>query len=413
MADKTASKTQLPVWESRSSQMPELPSLSVLILSSGRRKSLVRTVLCATLLILFLHLSRSPSVTGRYTRGSNQIDHVYNTTLGFQRIFAINLPQRTDKRDLNTIAASFAGFQVDYLPGVKVEEVIEKAAPWNWDYDVQTPGALGCWRAHMNVLQKIVAERIQTAMILEDDADWSPFIKDQLFELATGARALQESSDSAPSPYGHDWDLLWLGHNRIGPTNDEQNIWVIDHDFTVPPLQHRNSRWRQSHVPEDALRNDTRLFFKAYAGMCLYGYAVTYEGARKMLSSMSAQPRNQPVDQSVSDMCRGKMAKGFDCYGVWPPLISTHRSAGYKSQDSDINVNARIGWHQEYTFDIPFSTMINIPRLANGAASVVSQWPDTEIQEAPFNPAFRRPSHGYLKNINFGALPMRDASITI
>ncbi|KIX97765.1 uncharacterized protein Z520_06543 [Fonsecaea multimorphosa CBS 102226] len=413
MAEKTASGSQLPVLECPSSSGSELPSPLEFILSIGRRKVVVRSILCACLLILFLKYSGLPSIVTGYPSGRNHIDHVYNTTLGFQRVFVINLPQRTDKKDLTTMASSFAGFEVDYIPGVKAEDVSEKAAPSNWDHDAQNPGVLGCWRAHMNILQKIVAERIQTAMIIEDDADWSPFIKDQLFELATGARALQKSSDSVPSPYGHDWHLLWLGHNRIGPTDQDQNIWVIDHDFTVPPLQHRNSRWRQSHVPEDALRNDTRLLFKAYAGMCLYGYAVTYDGARKMLSSISVQPRNQPVDQSVSDMCRGKMAQGFECYGIWPPLISTHRSAGYKSQDSDININAKVGWHQEYTFDIPFSTTINIPRLADGATSVLSQWPDTDVQEAPINPEIRRRSQGYLKNINFGALPIRDASITI
>ncbi|OAL33816.1 hypothetical protein AYO20_06827 [Fonsecaea nubica] len=413
MAEKTASTGELPFWERTPLQVPEMASLLALISSTGRRKNLFRALLCAVLLILLLQMSGSFIVVTRYARGGNPIDHVYNTTLGFQRVFAINLPQRTDKRDLNTLAASFAGFEVDYLPGVEAEDVVEKAAPSNWDFDSQTPGALGCWRAHMNALQKIVAERIQTAMIIEDDADWSPFIKDQLFELATGARALQQSPDLTPSPYGHDWHFLWLGHNRIGPTDDNQNIWVVDDDFTVPPLPHRNSRWRQSHIPEDALRNDTRLFFKAYAGMCLYGYAVTYEGARKMLSSLSAQPRNQPVDQSVSDMCRGKMAKGFDCYGVWPPLIATHRSAGYKSRDSDINNNEKTGWHEEYTFDIPFSTMMNIPRLADGATSVLSQWADVPIQEVTFDLAIRSPPQGYLKNINFGALPLRDDSITI
>ncbi|EXJ70587.1 uncharacterized protein A1O5_06657 [Cladophialophora psammophila CBS 110553] len=124
----------------------------------------------------------------------------------------------------------------------------------------------------MNVLQRIIAESIQTAMI-GTFSGWA---------------------------------------NRIGPTNEEQNIWA--------------------RVPDDALRNDTRLFFKTYASMCLYEYAVTYDGARKMLSSMS-------------EMCR------------------------YESQDPDINVNAKSDWHKGYTFDIPFSAMINILRLVDGANS--------------------------------------------
>jgi GR25 family glycosyltransferase involved in LPS biosynthesis len=261
----------------------------------------------------------------------------------------------------------------------------------------------------MNVLQRIVNERIQSAMILEDDADWSPFIKDQLFEMATGLRAIQKSPEGTEIPYGHNWDFLWLGHNRIGPTDETQDLWILENDFTVPPHKRRNSRWRQSHLPDEVRHNDTRLYFKAYAGMCLYGYAVTYEGARKILSSVSAEPRNQPVDQSLSDMCRGKMAKGFDCYGVYPPLMATHRAAGYKSKDSDINSNERADWHDAYTFDVPFSTMMSISRLADGISTLVSQWKESDVQTVQFDLRVRRPSTGYLKTIDFKSLPVRES----
>ncbi|KIV88243.1 hypothetical protein PV10_07945 [Exophiala mesophila] len=375
------------------------------LMAITKRRGLVGVVICFGLLMLLFQRADSVPTVTRYALGRSHHEDVYNTTLGFQKVFTISLQERTDKKDLSTLAASFAGFQVEYLPGVRPDDIADQAIPSNWDTGQRNPGALGCWRAHMNVLQKIISEGIQSALITEDDADWSPFLKDQLFEIATGSRALQNSPDSTPSPYGHNWDFLWLGHNRVGPTDSKQEFWVIENDFTVPPPSHRNSRWRQTHVPDEVTHNDTRLFFRAYAGMCLYGYAVTYEGARKMLSSMSVQPRNQPVDQSVSDMCRGKMAKGFDCYAVWPPLMSTHRAAGYTSQDSDINPHEKGDWHDEYTFDIPFSTMINIPRLVDGASSIVSQWNDTEIQEVPWDPSARRSPTGYLKQFHLGSLP--------
>jgi GR25 family glycosyltransferase involved in LPS biosynthesis len=32
--------------------------------------------------------------------------------------------------------------------------------------------ALGCWRGHANVWTKMITDKVQTALILEDDADW-------------------------------------------------------------------------------------------------------------------------------------------------------------------------------------------------------------------------------------------------
>ncbi len=34
------------------------------------------------------------------------------------------------------------------------------------------PAQIGCWLAHVGVWQRIVAENVQTALILEDDIDW-------------------------------------------------------------------------------------------------------------------------------------------------------------------------------------------------------------------------------------------------
>ena len=236
MNEKDPSESDFSISQHTSPRASTMSSFLTNVLSTGRRKALVGGIACVGLLMILLQPYQSrPGVT-RYGLAANHIEDVYNTTLGFQKVFTIGLSERTDKKDLSTLAASFAGFQVEYLPGIRAEDVDPKAAPSTWDYESQTLGALGCWRAHMNVLQKIVAERIQTALITEDDADWSPFIKDQLFELSTGARAIQGSPSSTPSPYGHDWDFLWLGHNRVGPTDAEQNIWVIDNDFTVPPL---------------------------------------------------------------------------------------------------------------------------------------------------------------------------------
>ena len=83
---------------------------------------------------------------------------------------------------------------------------------------------LGAWRAHLNVATRMVYERISTAILFEDDADWDVNLHTQLEQFAQGSRYItsswsgskelksKASGGDANSPYGEDWDLLWLGH---------------------------------------------------------------------------------------------------------------------------------------------------------------------------------------------------------
>ncbi len=47
----------------------------------------------------------------------------------FQKVFAINMESRTDKKDTRTLAAALTGFDIEWLPGVAYEDVSQKAAP--------------------------------------------------------------------------------------------------------------------------------------------------------------------------------------------------------------------------------------------------------------------------------------------
>ena len=247
--------------------------------------------------------------------------------------------------------------------------------------------------------------------MLEDDSDWSPYLKNQLFEFSTGAHALQGSPKFTKSPYGHDWDFLWLGHCRAGPAGVSQKFWVVENDTTVPAVPRRHAKWREAHVPDEVLRNDTRIVFRAINGMCNYGYAITYQGARKMLASMSLQSLNQPVDVSYSGMCRGRFTKPFNCYAVYPPLIASHRMPGNGLRNSDLN-NRNRGYHPEYTWDIVYSTIMNVPRLVTGTKKVVAQWPeDVEQEEVDFDETLHLPAKGYLKTIDLKAMPLKNGQV--
>lgn len=75
------------------------------------------------------------------------------TLVQFQKLFAINLPSRTDHRDQMSSAAHFTGLQIDYADGVR--EVDSKTLPPGGDPNAHI-GVLGSWRAHLNIMRRYV-----------------------------------------------------------------------------------------------------------------------------------------------------------------------------------------------------------------------------------------------------------------
>jgi GR25 family glycosyltransferase involved in LPS biosynthesis len=319
---------------------------------------------------------------------SQRSPEIFNRTLGFQEIFAINLPARTDKKDISTLASSLTGFDITWFPGVRFSDIDDKAIPEGWDENPNLKNyketLIGSWRAHMNVLLHIVEHNVQTALIMEDDADWDIAIKEQLSYFAIGVNALQNErrtrqvplslSATSSAPYGSDWDVIWLGHNKAGPDNTRQPVYVATNDITVPPVGVRHAKWRQSHIPAEAIAQDTRLIFRSRYGTGTFAYAVTLSSARKLLASL--MDNHIPYDFAISEMCHGNHIRPFDCYAPYPPLMSTHRPAGSANRDSDINPDqAKPRAHPEFTWDIVYSAMQNARRLAVGNRWVQSQWP--------------------------------------
>lgn len=77
-------------------------------------------------------------------------------SLQFQKIFVIGLPERTDRRDRIILQAFLSGVDIEFVDGVLGAEISDKAIPkvkgWKKPFD----GALGCWRTHMNIMDRSV-----------------------------------------------------------------------------------------------------------------------------------------------------------------------------------------------------------------------------------------------------------------
>ncbi|KAG4424023.1 hypothetical protein IFR04_002865 [Cadophora malorum] len=300
-----------------------------------------------------------------------ELSHLWNSTLGFQRIFAINMPSRTDRRDAISLAAAVSGMDVDFIEGIGGDSIPEAALPpvGSSESVKLSKGIKGSWRSHMNALHQIVHQNLTSALIFEDDVDWDIRLRYQLDTFSAASRFLTKKPDSELSrfqveatmnpedpeksihndsspypissalhslllssaasgqpdislPYGDpaNWDILWLGHCGAGfpraPPTDEieqtvQNIILTNpNDHTVPL-----PKYLRAHPfgPLDALAAShsphTRVYHRASGGaLCTVAYAVSQRGARRLLHEFGVKRWSRIWDVEMGDWCAGQDA---------------------------------------------------------------------------------------------------------
>ncbi|KAI1847717.1 hypothetical protein JX266_006212 [Neoarthrinium moseri] len=330
----------------------------------------------------------------------SDINRVTNDTLGFSKIFVVGLPERSDKRDAIALTSSLTGFHVDWVDGVKGESIPDKAVPFGTDRKKLWESNLGSWRGHMNAIRRIVEDDLESALIMEDDMDWDVRLKPQLERVAQGARALLGSKSNPASPYGDDWDILWLGHcgevfpelldeNKGKPADDKgikymQRKFVIEKDATVPPLDKVTGLIDFKASPEH-----TRWVHITGAPICTFAYALSQKGARKVLFDLSVDHLNGPFDNSLAWLCRRAVSsvgapeekagdRGLDtkCLSVTPPIFFHHKAKGMMSGDSDIQTVADGAVREKgVTENIVWSARNNIRNMIMGTR-MESQYED-------------------------------------
>lgn len=76
------------------------------------------------------------------------------TNSQFEKIFVLNLPFRTDRRDAMVLSAAISNIKVDFVDGVTGESIKQSAYPPPEENLKLLPGIRGSWRTHMNALQR-------------------------------------------------------------------------------------------------------------------------------------------------------------------------------------------------------------------------------------------------------------------
>jgi len=152
-------------------------------------------------------------------------------------------------------------------------------------------------------------------------------------------------SKAAVSQYGDSWDVLWIGHcgadlpqhRSHGASSSPLKISVLD-DVTVPAPKHLKphpfalpDRLAALYPPH------TRVVHAADGNVCSLAYAVSREGARKLLGLFTHDGYTKQFDLMLRDYCMGQLLFEDDgespplCLTVQPPLISHHYAGEAKA----------------------------------------------------------------------------------
>lgn len=316
------------------------------------------------------------------------------------------------------MGSSISGFRVDWIDGVAPDDVSPKSYPYvrvfsetlallliasqNWNFD-HKPTEYAARRAHVNGMRRytinthfwllngiyelttpsVVEDRLGSAIIMEDDADWDVSIKTQLQSFASAVRSLQSAQKSpTTSPYGDDWDILWLGHCGV-ECKTHQPYHLTPNDPTIPASRHFLPYWRDP--PPIDRPDDMRLTCAANDGVCSLFYAVSYRGAQRILAALSVNPSGlaEEIDTGAQfDVSLGRMCgHGFlRCFTTYPALTGTYHSAGPSTKASDIHSEEgdSVGFSSR---GVVYSTMLNINRLLKGERTVKATWDDVAVPE--------------------------------
>lgn len=193
--------------------------------------------------------------------------------MSFDKVIYINLNRRPDRQknmedilqhfDMTNISERFPAIDGKTLDLDKLDRniisqnAIDDAVNNRGLYTVMTKGGIGCALSHYNVYKKIVDEKINRCLILEDDIR----INANFYEALNSVQKELNDSNS------NDFDMLFLGYHRSS----------ISHPFSVIS--------KNLYVP-------TRVYG-------LFGYIVSYQGAKKLLDTIF--PLERQIDSAISD----------------------------------------------------------------------------------------------------------------
>lgn len=185
---------------------------------------------------------------------------------------------------------------------------------------IDAHGAALAWLAHIDVLKFIIQNRWGSALVLEDDVDWSIEIREQTRKVAKAVLKLTEQKAGPDTPYGLDWDIIWMGHCG-DPPDFENKPYVAYNDDTVLSLDKYENI--NQHVTTQLKAGQRAVHFSS-SPICTWAYAVSAEGARKVMGEAS-EGHGGAFDLLMMDRCK---TEKWRCITVNIELFDDYHPAG-------------------------------------------------------------------------------------
>ncbi|KAK9321114.1 hypothetical protein V1517DRAFT_183005 [Lipomyces orientalis] len=309
------------------------------------RATLIPGLLLTLIIVLVVQQSQSPHSADDDNADLSSAAHkaalakrAHNSSLGFGEIVYISMPERTDRQDAMNLLADSFGLQLKLVPGVRGTDMSPKAIPDEVPEKMR-PSELGCWRAHADAWRYLLESDLETLLIFEDDVDWNPNLK-QTFE--TLSLQMQDSKvrlthpsdyERKIAPYGLDWDVLYVGSCKDGGNPDFNGVVQVWDDPDVPRAEQTSKSTLEAlhnFGLSDADIGKKRVLAPAYWTLCTTAYAVTRQGAKRLLLTMSYLGLRAAVDNDMSRIFREGKLRG---YTLSPPAFSQFRVGGAKDSD--------------------------------------------------------------------------------
>ena len=253
------------------------------------------------------------------------VSNLSNTFLSqFQKILAISPRPSWRTRGLRA-AALQTGIEIEIPKQAHVLYDLALAFEKLGPEDARHPsnGSAFAWLTHLDMLKYVIENDFDTALILEDDVDWDLSLKEQMQLISDNVRNFTNVYRIDQTPYGRNWDVFWIGHCGEGT---EWDLPRLEFNDTTPgrpvPMEAYYSAWGK-----DSIRNigeGHRTVQKSQSPVCSFGYAVTQDGAQRLLD-LAGRGAEEAFDVALNHLCGSGQLR---CLSVNPEVIQSYLPGG-------------------------------------------------------------------------------------
>jgi hypothetical protein len=242
-------------------------------------------------------------------------------------------------------AAEHTGLDVEIpkqpLVTEEMIEAFQKLGPENVPHPLQK-GEARTWLSSLDLVKYMVAADLESALILEDDVDWDISVKQQMRLVSEAVRKFTLVDSQDLSPYGHAWDLLWVGHCGEPTHNDTRRLEFADLSAALPA---NYIGWSKRYM--DGITPGKRSVQRGVHTVCSFGIGLSRRGAVKVLK-WAGKGENEAYDIRLQQGCK---SKDLSCLVVNPELMHHYvppGEFGHISTVADANLKGSKAEEEEF-----------------------------------------------------------------